>query len=384
MNRTILHLDMDAFFASIEQMDNPEYKGKPVIVGNSSRGVVSAASYEARKFGVRSALPVTRARQLCPQGIFLPVRGKRYREISGKVMGILDTVSPLVERASVDEAYVDVTGTTHIHGPFPSLGRKIKDMVLEQTGLTCSIGIAPNKLLAKIASDWEKPDGLTVVAPERAAEFIANVPVQKIPGLGGNAGRMLTGMGVKNGADVLRFPLSFWESKLGRMGVSLHRKAQGVDNSPVEPFSPPKSCGAETTFSQDSADPALHRRKLIEQCERVGRALRRKGVRGRTVVLKLKYADFTGVTRSKTISAPTDCTNTIIKTALLLLEQLAPIRKVRLIGVSVTNFQAGPIQLLLNPEEEKKEMSRLDRAIDTIHAKYGTDVLKRGILHQDE
>ena len=214
-------MDMDAFYAAVEQADNPELRGRPVIVGGSNRGVVSAASYEARVFGVHSALPIFKARQLCPQGIFLPVRMPRYREISHQIMAILAGVSPVLEQVSIDEAYVDLTGTEKMHGPFLELARRLKIAIKEKTGLTCSIGLAPNKFLAKIASDLHKPDGLTIISEADVPGFLKALPVGKIPGVGAKTLSKLQALGVTKTGELLDYPRSFWQKQLGKSGLLL-------------------------------------------------------------------------------------------------------------------------------------------------------------------
>jgi len=273
----ILHLDMDAFFASVEQLDAPDLRGRPVIIGNSMRGVASAASYEARAFGVHSAMPIARARRLCPAGVFLPVRMSRYKEISVQVMSVLQDFSPVVEQASVDEAYLDISGTERLFGPPQDLARALKDRIKTEIGLTCSAGIAPVRFLAKIASDWDKPDGLTVVEPDRVQEFLSRVPVDKIPGIGKRAREELRLLQVNMVPDILNFSEAFWIDRFGKRGAVLYRKAQGIDPTPVRPRQPAKSCGAENTFSRDTVDLGELEQWLITQSERVGRELRKGG-----------------------------------------------------------------------------------------------------------
>ena len=379
--RRIMHLDMDAFFASIEQVDNPKLKGLPVIVGGSSdRGVVSAASYEARKYGVHSAMPVVQARKLCPRGVFLPVRMKRYAQASRQVMDILAQVSPLVEKASVDEAYVDITGTGRLLGPPRELAVQVKRQVLETTSLTCSIGIAPNKFLAKIASDFDKPDGLTVIEPEAVADFLAGLPVGKIPGVGKRTLEILEGVAVRTAGDVLKYPRSFWSARLGKGGESLFRKAQGIDTRPVVISEAAKSCSAEHTFEQDTDDRERLRQWLLKQSERVGRELRQDRIKGRTVTLKVKYADHHQITRSRTLARPTNSTDRIFETVSELLEGVELKQKVRLVGTGVSNFAAPQVQLTLLEEGTQEEREALDSVLDCIRSRFGDHAIKRGRL----
>lgn len=378
--RRIMHVDMDAFYASVEQVDNPDLRGKPVIVGGSRRGVVCAASYEARKYGVRSAMPVFRARRLCPEGVFLPVRMHRYREVSRRVMGILADISPLMEIISVDEATIDITGTQAVHGPEDALARRLKAAVMDATSLTCSIGIAPNKFLAKIASDMNKPDGLTIVHPEEVAAFLEALPLRKVPGIGERTIEVFKELGVATASDVLRFPLSFWTRRLGKSASKLFEKAQGIDRSPVVPYSEPKSCSAEDTFPTDTDDPSELERGLMAQAENVGRELRKEGLIGRTVTLKVKFSDFKLMTRSCTLSRPTNSTQIIFDTALKLLRGVKLNKPVRLTGVGISNFSRGMTQAVLFPDLEAGRQQRIDKALDAIHDKFGKGSIRRGRL----
>ncbi|MBI4805330.1 MAG: DNA polymerase IV [Desulfovibrio sp.] len=380
----ILHLDMDAFFASVEQLDDPSLRGKPVIVGKGDRGVVSAASYEARKFGVRSAMPVVQARKLCPQGIFVGGRMRRYAEVSRQVMAVLGEFSPLVEQASVDEAYMDVTGTDKLFGPPEELARRIQARVLEATGLSCSVGIAPVKFLAKIASDFRKPGGVTIIEPQDVAAFLQGLPVGKIPGVGGKTLPRLASFGVKTCGDVLRYSQEFWENHLGEWGRVLHQRAQGIGSTTVVTHSEAKSSSAENTFEKDTSDVEELKRWMFRQSERVGRDLRKHGLLGKTVTLKVKYEDFNQITRSHTLGEPTDLDEVIFEAACALLSQVSLTRKVRLIGVGVSNFSKGPDQLSLLPDKGKERLGKLDRAVDAIRDKHGKAAVKRGRLFEGE
>ncbi|WP_353119102.1 DNA polymerase IV [Nitratidesulfovibrio sp.] len=349
--RWIMHIDMDAFFASVEQMDDPSLRGKPVAVGGSHRGVVSAASYEARRFGVRSALPMSTALRLCPQLIVVPGRMRRYAELSHRIMDALREFSPLVEPASVDEAYLDATGLERLFGPVENMGMAVKARVLDVTGgLTCSVGAAPVKFLAKIASDVNKPNGLFILYPEDVTEFLRTLPVGRIPGVGKRSLDALDQLGVRSAGDVLRYSREFWERRFGKGGVHLHERASGVDPREVEPYSEPKSESAENTFAEDTADRDVLRRWLLAQAERVGASLRRQRLAGRTITLKVKYADFRSISRSHSLPEPTASTQTIFDEACRLLDALTLADKVRLIGVGVSNFgpaHHGPRQLPL-------------------------------------
>lgn len=381
--RWIMHLDMDAFYAAVEQVDDPELRGRPVIVGGSRRGVVAAASYEARALGVHSAQPMFQARQLCPQGVFLPVRLARYREVSRQIMTILAGVSPVVEQVSIDEAYVDLTGLEGSFGPLPELARRLKTQIKEQTGLTCSIGLAPNKFLAKIASELHKPDGLTIIREEEAAAVLRDLPVARIPGVGPRTRARLEALGVTTAGEVLNYSRAFWQRQLGKSGLSLYEKALGRDPRPVTPETEPKSRGAETTLDQDTAEVAELRRRLQEQAERVGWELRRHGLKGQTVTVKVKYTDFKLATRSHTLALPTHSTQQIWHTAVKLLEEMKLRAPVRLVGLSVSRLAAAGGQLSLLPPEWAKQ-EQLDRAVDDIQGKFGFGAIFRGRIDPED
>lgn len=398
-----MHIDMDAFYASVEQKDNPSLKGLPVIIGGGLRGVVSAASYEARKYGVRSAMPMFRARALCPDGVYIRGRMARYLEVSREIMAVLRGFSPLVEQASVDEAYLDATGLFRVFGPVENMARQLKQAVYDATGLTCSVGLAPVKFLAKIASDRDKPNGLTVVYPEDVPAFLAALPVGDIPGVGKKSMLTLEQLNVRHAADVARYPRDFWIRRLGKMGGVLYDRGTGKDEREVVPFEPPKSESAENTFEEDTNDRELLTTWLLRQSERVGRALRKQHLAGRTITLKVKYADFTSLTRARTLPGPTNLTKVIFDTAVALLEELNPTEKLRLIGVGVSHFdeRSGPAaprvqQLSLlggepgKPEDQAgsavnlKRESALDAAMDAVRDKFGARMVMRGRLLEPE
>lgn len=377
--RWIMHVDMDAFFASVEQLDNPELRGRPVMVGGGHRGVVAAASYEARRFGVHSAMPTAQAMRLCPDGVMVRGRMARYKELSRKVMQVIHGFSPLVEQASVDEAYLDLTGTERIHGSVEAAAAALKTGVREATGLTCSVGVAPVMFLAKIASALNKPDGITIIRPEEVPGFLATLPVGKIPGVGPKAKAMLGQWGVQTAGDVLNRSRDFWERRMGERGLALHDRAQGKDPSEVEPHGAPKSSSAETTLDKDLSDKEELSRWLMLQAERVGRDLRRHGLRGRTVTLKLKYSDFKSITRSRTLPGATDSTDTIYEVAREMLDAERLERSIRLIGVGVSHFGEPPRQLsLLGEAGEDPARRQLDNAIDAVQDKFGGKALSRG------
>ncbi|MGE4505674.1 MAG: DNA polymerase IV [Desulfovibrionaceae bacterium] len=372
---------MDAFFASVEQLDNPELRGKPVAVGGTSdRGVISAASYEIRKYGVRSAMPAVQARRLCPQGIFLPGRMSRYKEKSREVMAVLRSFSPVVEQASVDEAYLDATGLEGLFGPVEDLGRRIKAEVKRATGLTCSVGAAPVRFLAKIASDMDKPDGLYIIRPEQVEPFLRSLPVGRIPGVGKRAAETLAAYGVEFAADVLRHPPAFWEQHLGRMGLALCDRARGIDPSGVTPETEIKSCSAENTFDKDLLDREALSRWLLRQADRVAADLRRHGKAGRTVTIKLKFNDFKQITRSHTLPDPVNDTRSIHRAALELLGKVTLHRPLRLIGVGVSGFGQRERSLSLLDERSPRKDAGLESAVDEVRRRFGGAAVRRASL----
>jgi DNA polymerase-4 len=293
---------------------------------------------------------------------------------------MLAACSPLVEQASVDEAYVDLTGTETVHGSPVRMAALLKADIRAATGLTCSIGIAPVKFLAKIASDHRKPDGLTFIDAEDVPAFLARLPVGKIPGVGEKTARSLGSLGILVAADILKFPRTYWEERFGKFGLFLHDRAQGVDPSEIVPWSEPKSCSAENTFQADVDDPEELRKWLLHQAERVGRELREDGYLGRTVVLKLKFADFTQITRSRTLPEPTNLTGVIFEEGARLLEAVRLSGKVRLIGVGMSGLTRGTRQLPLCPDGQVERQALLEQTLDEVRRKFGDAALTRGLL----
>lgn len=382
MQTWIMHIDMDAFFASVEQLDNPALRGQPVVVGgDSDRGVVAAASYEARKFGIRSAMSMVKAKRQCPNLVIVRGNRARYSEISHTVMSIFAGFSPLVEQASIDEAYLDATGLERLFGPVEAIGAAIKQQVHETTGLTCSVGAAPVRFLAKIASDLDKPDGLSIIRPEQVQVFLKDLPVSKVPGVGRQAQEQLRRHRVFTCGGVLRHPREYWEKHLGKWGMALHARAQGIDSSSVSPREPAKSSSAENTFEKDTTNRESLRKWLLAQSERVGADLRRHGYKGRTITLKVKFSDYKSVTRSRSLDVATDSTDVIYAVAVELLDALNLRMPVRLIGVGVSNFGDKPRQLsLLEEPESIPSRPELDRAVDSIRERFGKDAVLRGDL----
>ncbi|MBW2154612.1 MAG: DNA polymerase IV [Deltaproteobacteria bacterium] len=385
----ILHIDMDAFYASVEQLDNAGLRGKCVIVGGTSnRGVVSAASYEARKYGVHSAMPVFQARRRCPQGIFIPPRMARYKEVSTKIMSILRQYTPLVEPVSIDEAYMDIAGCEKLYGGAEATAVDIKRKIRESVHLTCSIGVAPIKFLAKIASGMNKPDGLTVIAPEVMQRFIDDLAIGKVPGVGEMTHKKLDAMGIKTLGDVKRFPPEVLIKRLGKFGTRLVNLSAGIDTSPVIPTSEHKSVSSEQTLEKDTRDKALLNEYLLKHAEDVARQIRKSGMKAKTITIKVKHSDFKQATRSITIASPTQSSKIIYQKAKQLLEAYPIKKKVRLIGVGVSGLVSkdSPVQLSLfemnEPDHNKWE--KVDRAVDSIQNKFGKTAVSRASLKEPQ
>jgi DNA polymerase-4 len=384
--RAISHVDMDAFYASVEQRDRPELRGRPVIVGADpkGRGVVSACSYEARVFGVHSAMPISRAYRACPHAVYLPVDMDKYARVSTEIMAILGEFTPLVEPVSVDEAFLDLTGTQTLWGPAVEAVRRIKARIRDETGLTASAGLAANKFVAKVASDLEKPDGLVVVEPGREAEFLAPLPIERLWGVGKVTAKELAALGISTIGQLQRVAPAALVARLGPHGPDLLALAVGRDARPVEPFSPPKSMGAETTFERDCRDPARLEETLRFQAERVARELRADGLAACRVTLKLRWADFRTLTRSHT-GDPTEDGLEIYRRAATLLARERLVQPVRLIGVSASTFRpsaSGQLPLL-DPAAVRRE--RLARAVDRITGRFGrAAILPARLLGRDD
>lgn len=341
--RCIIHADMDAFFASVEQRDRPELRGRPVLVGGSprARGVVAAASYEAREFGCRSAMPMRTAVRLCPQAEIVRPDHARYRRESDRIMDVLRRASPIIEPLSMDEAFVDVTQRVADGADGRALAEWIKRRVREETRLTVSCGVATGKSVAKIASDFEKPDGLTVVPPGTEAAFLAPLPIEAIWGIGPRTASQLRAAGVATAGELAERPLSWLIARFGVRGEIFHQLARGIDDREVGGERETKSISSETTFAEDVSDYAELRRKLLEQASQVGKRLRGAGLRARTVQLKLRLADFTTFTRQRTLGAATDDGEEIGRTAdEILRAECLPARRFRLIGVGVSNLSS--------------------------------------------
>ena len=378
MERIIMHVDMDAFFASVEQLDHEEYRGKPLIVGGiGGRGVVSTCSYEARKFGVHSAMPTAKAMKLCPQGIFIQGNYPRYAEVSQQIFDIFDHYSPLIEPLSIDEAFLDLTGMERLMDSPRQYALKLKQEIKEKTGIVASVGIAPNKFLAKIASDLEKPDGLVIVNKDHVQAFLDPLPVRRIWGVGAKTAAILDRMRVKTIADLRKMSYEELHKTFGdKTAQHLFLLAQGIDERPVAPRGRAKSIGNETTFSEDlqSAEAALE--VLLYLSVKVGWRLRQAGFKAKTVQLKLRQSDFSTFTRQKQLFEPSNFDNDIYTAIKELFENLNITRGIRLLGVSTTGFEEMESLSLFH--DEKKD--RLYQAIDDINSKFGKLGVTRGAL----
>lgn len=376
----IIHCDLDAFYAAVEQHDEPVLQGKPVIVGGSadSRGVVSTCSYEARKFGVRSAMPIAQARRLCPQGIFLPVRMKRYLEVSQQVFGILSTYSPLMEPLSIDEAFLDVSGTEKLFGAPVEIGKKIKYRVKTELGVTISVGISYNKFLAKLASELDKPDGLFVIPHDKALKILYPLPVTRLWGVGEKARQDLEQLGLKKIGDIQDLPEGWLSARLGSSGQHYWELARGIDRRSVEINEKRKSLGRETTFAEDIDDIPVLKSTLALFSAELCRKLRRDKLYCSTVTLKLRYNSFKTVTRSRTI-APSHADMVIGQVAdELLYKSYTGNHPIRLIGLSLGRLLPVPDWEQGGLFEEAYKSEEIDRIMDQIRQRFGSRAIQRG------
>jgi len=390
-SKTYFHVDMDAFFVSVEELYNPELKGKPVVVGGQrdQRGVVAAASYAARKFGVHSAMPLRTAAKLCPQAIFVEGHPERYREYSGRVLKVLQSFTPAVEMASVDEAYLDMTGTARLHGPPLKAAHSLHLKMKAETQLNCSIGIAGSRVVAKVCSDQAKPNGVLWVVPGAEASILAPLEIRKLPGVGKVTEKRLHELDIRTLSDLARQDDAFLQEHLGEWGIALAAKARGEDaggwyDEEIGADSGPKSISHEHTFSQDLADPRRLEETLLRLSEMVGRRLREQELNARTVQLKLRYTDFSTITRAHTLARPTALDNEIFAAIRELFRANWKLNaSVRLLGVQASSF-AGEQQLELPDSAHRKWESALEAA-DKLRNKFGDSsvrlggALKRGI-----
>ncbi|MFD1504125.1 DNA polymerase IV [Georgenia yuyongxinii] len=379
---TILHVDMDAFFASVELLDHPELRGKPVIVGGQHRGVVSAASYEARAFGVHSAMPVTRARMLCPQGVFLPGRHQRYAEVSRQVMTVLGDVTPVMEPVSIDEAFLDVAGAVRRMGSPVAIARWIRAEVRARTGVTASVGAAGTKHVAKLASTHAKPDGLMLVPVAATLPFLHSLPVGALWGVGEKTRAVLERRGLETVADIAATPLAALHRMLGvAAGQKLHELAWGIDDRRVVPGRVEKSVGTETTFPEDITDRTILETVLLDQAHQCAARLRADAVLAATVSIKVRMADFTTLTRSRTLPAPTDLAHDLVTAVRDLLGAVSiPPDGVRLLGVRAERLVDARSTGVQGALDEDPQRARAERAMDGVRARFGPGVLRPASL----
>ena len=381
--RWIMHVDMDAFYASVEILDNPDLKGLPVIVGGrSARGVVSTCSYEARKFGVHSAMPLFEARRLCPHGVYLPVRPHRYAEMSGKIMAIFRETSPLVEQLSIDEAFLDLTGMERLGGA-ETIAHQVQDRIQEELKLSASVGLAPNKFLAKLASDMDKPHGFVKITPGEAEAMLAPMPVTKIFGIGRSAEDKLKQFGIEKIGQLASADVTILRKVFGINAEQVKILARGLDDRPVVNEEEAKSIGKENTFDYDLTDFESCRDEVLDLSGQVGWRLRRENLAGHTVTLKVKFADFHTITRSSTGDRLIAWDEEIFSLAEQMLRKINVKPGVRLLGVSVSNLFRPEDEPVLGFAEDER-MQRRNQAIDSLKSKFGENIIKRGIVGKNK
>ena len=379
-------MDLDAFFASCEQLEHPEYQGRAVVVGArpGHRGVVAAASYEARRFGIHSAMPIAEALRRCPDAVFLRPDMENYRRYSQQVFQILETLAPVVEAASIDEAYLDVSGLDKLHGTVEMIGHEIKQRILEGTGLTASVGIGPNRLIAKLGSEHHKPDGLTVVAPAQVLDFLAPMPVSNLRGLGQQTDKIFSRIGIRTVAQLRDVPLSQLQQHLGnKAAASFHRQAFGIASDQVLPKQRRKSISKETTFETDVRDHTVLHNTLLRLAADVARTARRERLSGSVVTLKIRFEGFETCTRQYTRTTPTHDERDMLKTAWrLFLDSKLPDKPVRLIGIGISGWeQDQPAQAdLFDQPGQQQYNQRLLETIDAVTEKFGKHLLQLGVF----
>jgi DNA polymerase-4 len=379
--RTILHVDLDAFFAAVEQRDHPEWRGKPLVVGiggANDRGVVSAASYEARAFGVHSAMPIRTAKRLCPDCLFVPVRGAAYQAASREVMAILRRFTPLVQPISIDEAFLDVTGSQRLFGDGATIAHQIKDTIRAELSLTASVGVAATKLVAKIASDLSKPDGLVVVEPGNEAGFLAPLPISRLWGVGPSTAQALRDFSVVTIGDLAALDRAALVRRFGKHGASLVDRAHGMDADPVDDPDAAKSVSHEHTFEEDTSDNDVLERTLLAMAEGVSGRLRHAGLKAATVTVKIRDSGFNTITRQRTLGEPTDMTEPIWRTALELARPEMRGKRIRLLGVGTSGFGEREQLGLFGPGDDRRR--RVVEAADEVRERFGTRAITRARL----
>ncbi len=380
--RKIIHVDMDAFYAAVEQRDRPELKGQPVVVGGNpqSRGVVSTASYEARRFGIHSAMPLAEAYRRCPSAVFLPVNGAKYRAVSKEIHKIFFDYTPLVEPLSLDEAFLDVSGSTLLFGSAPSIAREIKDRIAGELDLTASVGVAGNKFLAKLASDLQKPNGIVIVDQGRVQEFLDPLLVERVWGVGKKTAERLHGLNIKSVRDLRGLEEGYLRGLFGSLGTQLYQLTRGIDERPVESGREAKSIGREITFDADVRERQVLETILLKLAISVGRRLRKEALKARTISLKIRFHDFRTVTRARTLAALTDLDEDIYQAACELLAEISLRDPVRLAGISLHNLSDEDDTQLSWFGDSKKEKEKLARAIDAVKDKFGERSITRARL----
>ncbi|MFQ5604524.1 MAG: DNA polymerase IV [bacterium] len=386
MSRTILHLDMDAFFAAVEQLDNPQYRGKPVIVGSDpkqgkGRGVVATASYEARKYGIHSAMPISQAYKRCPHGIYLRGKRGRYSEVSKQVMAILQDFSPVIEKISIDEAFLDLTESLKLFGSAEKIGREIKQRIQNELHLTASVGIAPNKFLAKIASDLQKPDGFVVVRPGEEKSFLEDLPISRLWGVGKKTEQALKKLGIATIGQIARMPQTELGKRFGKWGSALWRLSNGIDERPVSPWAAQKSISQERTFDTDTGDEEFIERTLFKLADALTRLMRTHHLKGRTITLKIRLEDFSTFTRSQSVSGFVDSTEIIKAVAIDLYRKFnKQNKKVRLLGIGVSQLNSVAGEQLGLFDQDSMVNQKVTRLLDSLKDKFGENVVKRAAL----
>jgi len=385
-SRSILHVDMDAFFAAVEQRENPALKGKPVIVGadplhGQGRGVVSACSYEARRSGIHSAMPIRQAWRLCPKGYFLRPNYQLYDSVSGQIMAILAQYTDLWEQISIDEAFLDVTNSRRLFGSPEDMARQIKTRIRQQENLTASIGIAGNKFLAKVASDYCKPDGLLEIPIGKGKEFLAPLPVSRMWGVGEQTEKRLLSKGWKTIGQLAALPAEILTSHFGKFGGDLWQLSNGIDPRPVCRHVETKSVGHEITYEADTADPKTWAATLLGLCEKVSTRLRQTGVSGRTVTLKVRLNDFSTFTHRRTMSFSFSTTEEIYPLVCRLLEEKVPNPvKIRLLGVYISHLEGNELAQRSLFDQEPRKWRALSRAVDQVRDRFGDASIRRATL----
>ncbi len=383
MDRIILHIDMDAFFISVEERDHPPLRGKPAAVcGSLSRSVITSANYEARPFGIRAGMPIQEAKRKCPHLILVEGNHSKYTETSARIFSLLKEFTPVVEVASIDEAYLDITGSLLLYQSPLHIAQLIKNRILQQEGLTCSIGVAPNKLLAKLGSRLKKPDGLTIIERERVQEVLENLPVSQLHGIGPKLEEALKEMNIFTCGQLGRFPVSLLTKRFGAIGERLHEMGLGEDESPVIPFDQEedaKSISHSVTLEKDTSDPNLLRKVLLQLSERVSRRMRKEGFYGSKVVLTVRYSDFYTFSKQKTLPRWIQAGNEIFHHCLELFESIPHPKPIRLLGVGMGSLKKEGYQQPLFGNHEKRD--KLFKAMDRLNERYGDWTITWAELH---